>query len=359
MGLDIPKSESYPDRHRARKRNGRLFAALRLSRVRKLSLVKGIASRLSREGLRNDRRIPMSSRRYKVFDVFVIMPFDEKFKRVEEGILRAATGVHNATTCGRLSRITEAGKVTDQLYREIRGCRMCIADITGKNSNVLWETGYAMGLEKDVIFVSQEKPEENPFDLRNERTIRYDIDDLDGTLERPLKAAVKATLSKTQSFTLGPPFSKTLGLVATSPVYVLDDAWIVRRMNYAAELVFGIESEQFLDAPLKKFVYAVKKRILNKERVLKNLADQEQEIRSLLRKGRPQDIVPHNFETVFFDSLELGPIRLEKYGVAVKEEPGGPPTGWVVHFDVRSVLGDREKHYDKIRTSIETSFQQH
>jgi hypothetical protein len=51
-----------------------------------------------------------------------------------------------------------------------------MADITGNNPNVFYEAGYAAGIGKEIVLISQKQ--EIPFDLRTERQITYDPQDI-------------------------------------------------------------------------------------------------------------------------------------------------------------------------------------
>ena len=53
---------------------------------------------------------------------------------------------------------------------------LVVADITGHNPNVFYEVGYAEGLGKKVIFITQNQ--DIPFDLRTEKRINYDPQDI-------------------------------------------------------------------------------------------------------------------------------------------------------------------------------------
>ena len=51
---------------------------------------------------------------------------------------------------------------------------MVIADITPDNPNVYYELGYAHGIDKPTILLSDRKREELPFDVSGFRTLFYD-----------------------------------------------------------------------------------------------------------------------------------------------------------------------------------------
>ena len=51
---------------------------------------------------------------------------------------------------------------------------MMLADLTGKNANVLYELGLAHAIDKPVVLLSQSM-DDVPFDLRALRVITYDV----------------------------------------------------------------------------------------------------------------------------------------------------------------------------------------
>lgn len=125
---------------------------------------------------------------------FVIMPFAKEFGDVYATIQRAVGSVREQPVqCSRLDELKRAGRITDDLVRELTESAICIADLTGSNPNVMWEVGYAMALRKPVIFISQDVGS-LPFDLRVMRTIPYDRHSLAGSLEDQLAAAFRETL---------------------------------------------------------------------------------------------------------------------------------------------------------------------
>lgn len=74
---------------------------------------------------------------------FVIMPYAEDFISVYEEVRRAAQDAMQGeqTICIQLSHVQAAGRLTDDLVASPREAAFCIADATGNNPNVMWETG--------------------------------------------------------------------------------------------------------------------------------------------------------------------------------------------------------------------------
>jgi hypothetical protein len=70
----------------------------------------------------------------------------------------------------------------------------CVADVSGNNPNVMWETGYAMALGKPTILIGQDI-DALPFDLRLHRVLQYDTADLSALGDR-LSKAIRDTLAR-------------------------------------------------------------------------------------------------------------------------------------------------------------------
>ena len=126
---------------------------------------------------------------------FVITPFDAAFDDVYATIRShvEAAGKDLEITCNRLDEVRPAGRITDRLLEALRECSFCVADLTGCNPNVMWETGYAMALGKPVILVTQDIAT-LPFDIRDMQAIPYDRTKLHASLGQPLRYVVRDTI---------------------------------------------------------------------------------------------------------------------------------------------------------------------
>jgi hypothetical protein len=72
------------------------------------------------------------------------------------------------------AEIFGTGKIIDQIWSGIRTARVLVAELTGRNPNVLYELGLAHALRKPVVLVSSTE-DDVPFDVRQVRVIYYDI----------------------------------------------------------------------------------------------------------------------------------------------------------------------------------------
>lgn len=81
---------------------------------------------------------------------FVIMPFIDSFNpvfKVVKGVARRTIQDDNFH-CEWLKDKHAAGRITDDILKGLAEATFCIADVTGNNPNVMWETGYATALGK-------------------------------------------------------------------------------------------------------------------------------------------------------------------------------------------------------------------
>src|SRR5882757_9803649 len=110
---------------------------------------------------------------------FVIMPFVEPFNEVFDAVKDVAhdTVEDSNFQCYWLKDVHAAGLITDDILRGLTEAAFRIADLTGNNPNVMWETGYAMALGKPTILIGQDVAS-LPFDLRGHRVVEYRPEDL-------------------------------------------------------------------------------------------------------------------------------------------------------------------------------------
>jgi hypothetical protein len=129
--------------------------------------------------------------------ILIIMPFAPKFDIVHSKIKSTVDSEVSGKNiqCYRLDEKKAPGIITEELLSDIKNSLLCIADVTNGNPNVMWEVGYAMALNKDVILIAQDD-QGLPFDINHWRVIRYDRALLDESLCKNLKYAINATLGK-------------------------------------------------------------------------------------------------------------------------------------------------------------------
>lgn len=119
--------------------------------------------------------------------VFVLMPFQRKFKDVYVlGIKQACKDA--GAQCERVDEQIFSTTILQQIYEQIKKADIIVADMSGRNANVFYETGYAHALGKHVILLTQQV-EDIPFDLKHFPHIIYGSNII--TLKETLTTAIK------------------------------------------------------------------------------------------------------------------------------------------------------------------------
>jgi len=131
---------------------------------------------------------------------FVIMPFKEPFNGYYRKIFVPAIRKVGLEPV-RADAIKKPGVIVSQIWNSIQDAEICIADVTGNNSNVMFEIGLAHAIGKPVIQIAQ-KPKDLPFDIKSLRHIIYRIEqpkwaeqlrhDLEKMLQEALANPLKA-----------------------------------------------------------------------------------------------------------------------------------------------------------------------
>ncbi len=137
---------------------------------------------------------------------FVIMPFGGWNNHYYLDIFRPA--IEDAgLTPRRADDIFRPGTIVNDIWACTKEAKIILADLTGKNANVLYELGLAHAIAKPAILVT-ESIEDIPFDLRALRVIEYDknapnwgdilkqaiTESIKETMEAPLKSILPTFL---------------------------------------------------------------------------------------------------------------------------------------------------------------------
>jgi histidine-specific SAM-dependent methyltransferase len=148
----------------------------------------------------------MNTNKRKPF-VFVLMPFSDRFTDVYTAGIQPAcsdAGVY----CERVDEQTFSENILERIYNQIAEADIIIADMTGRNPNVFYETGYARALNKRIILLT-DKVAHIPFDLtlykhivyagkvsilrpELEKWVRFYLDNDEGSLSNPIPS-IKAS----------------------------------------------------------------------------------------------------------------------------------------------------------------------
>ena len=90
--------------------------------------------------------------------------------------------------------------IVQDIWQLIRGCSVGLADVTGRNPNVLYELGLAHAITKPVVLVTRDI-DDVPFDLRGLRHVTYDVNAVrwDHKLQQEITAALKQVMENPTS----------------------------------------------------------------------------------------------------------------------------------------------------------------
>lgn len=130
--------------------------------------------------------------------VALMMPFDDKFKRVCNAIKNAAKSL--GLNCERADDIFEHSVLVQDVFTLIFKASMIVCDCSGRNPNVLYETGIAHLLGRHVILIAQNL-DDIPFDLKHLRIITY-LPNREGLkeLREKLIGRMKALMNKVDNY---------------------------------------------------------------------------------------------------------------------------------------------------------------
>lgn len=103
--------------------------------------------------------------------VFVLMPFSEKFIDVYKVGIKPACKDAGAY-CERVDEQIFVENILERVYNQIAKADLVVSEMTGRNPNVFYETGYAHALNKRVILLTQ-NADDIPFDLKHYPHIVY------------------------------------------------------------------------------------------------------------------------------------------------------------------------------------------
>jgi len=121
---------------------------------------------------------------------FVMMPLAREMEEVYWTLIQPVAEEVGLTAL-RADQINTPGLISEQIFAAIRESRVCIADITTGNPNVLYELGHAQAIGKPVLLIAG-RDQSVPFDVAGARHIPYDIGD--PTSVARAKAAMIAAL---------------------------------------------------------------------------------------------------------------------------------------------------------------------
>lgn len=104
---------------------------------------------------------------------FVVMQFTEEYNVLYSEVIKPTCEEFKYKVV-RADDFYTSGLIIEDITRSIRESTLVIADVTPNNANVFYEVGFAHGIGKPTILLSDRKREKLPFDISGFRTLFYD-----------------------------------------------------------------------------------------------------------------------------------------------------------------------------------------
>jgi len=125
---------------------------------------------------------------------FVVMPFASMFEREYTRVIKPAVE-SLGLECLRGDEIYSEQSIIQDIWKSLRSSRVIVAELSGRNPNVMYEIGLAHALGKPIILLTRNQ-DDVPFDLKSLRYIYYDTDNPDwgSDLREDLVRAIKKVL---------------------------------------------------------------------------------------------------------------------------------------------------------------------
>jgi hypothetical protein len=105
--------------------------------------------------------------------VFVLSPYEDPFNTIYQDHIKPTVERIEGLRCGRADDIYDNRPIVEDIWRQINEAGIVLAELTGRNPNVFYETGIAHTVGKEVILMTQHM-DDVPFDLKHLRCIVYD-----------------------------------------------------------------------------------------------------------------------------------------------------------------------------------------
>lgn len=104
---------------------------------------------------------------------FVVMQFGEEYDQIYREVIRPTCESHGFDVI-RADDVYSNGLIIGDILESIATSSVVIADVTPENANVYYEVGFAHGLGRPTILMSDKRRERLPFDIAGVRTLFYD-----------------------------------------------------------------------------------------------------------------------------------------------------------------------------------------
>jgi hypothetical protein len=148
------------------------------------------------------------------------MPFHALFEAEYERVIRPAIE-EAGLSCVRGDEIYTQQAIIHDIWQSIRQARLVVAELSGRNPNVMYEIGLAHAIGKPIILLTRNQ-EDVPFDLKALRYLFYDVNNPDWgeTLRSELLKKVRNVLDvpSLAAHLAGIQVTATLPITPTAPI---------------------------------------------------------------------------------------------------------------------------------------------
>jgi hypothetical protein len=103
---------------------------------------------------------------------FVVMPFHPLFDAEYERVIKPAVE-EAGLMCVRGDEIYTRQSIVQDIWHSVRKARLVVAELSGRNPNVMYEIGLAHAIGKPIVLLTRNE-DDVPFDLRALRYVYYD-----------------------------------------------------------------------------------------------------------------------------------------------------------------------------------------
>lgn len=173
--------------------------------VELLSSLLGFTFLINR-GNRIEPSLDSPSERISKGTIIVMMPFHEPFNKYYQAVFKPAVEDAGFSIL-RVDEMLGPKEIMRDLWDAIQSAKVVLAELTGRNPNVMYEVGLSHGIGKPVILVSQTL-DDIPFDLRALRVLIYDTTDPEWASN--LRASITKSIMTTLEEDIVGPYSTRL-----------------------------------------------------------------------------------------------------------------------------------------------------
>jgi hypothetical protein len=131
--------------------------------------------------------------------VFFVCRFIPELDTLHEEFVKAV-GAEIGCQIQRIKDIPHVDRIDDRICQEIRRSTVILVDLTEQNFNVAFEAGYALALNKPIVWIKRKEPDglKMPFDIYTYNCLEWDPHNREG-FRQDLKFRLLAALQKARS----------------------------------------------------------------------------------------------------------------------------------------------------------------